>query len=412
MFQVVNNLSHQAGAHALRAGVDFLYNDDTITFPRSVRGPYTFSSLAELPGRRLQQRRLHADVRRARRRADQSERRPLRAGRVEGRVQPDAERWACATTCSSSRRSTPTPTTSRRASGSRGRRSASRSTGRARQRRPLLRSRAAARAGQRAAVGRQHDRPDSAAADQRQPVAGAGRARRSSRTSCPRAGAVGHAGQPDDDGPGHAERLLASRRASRSSGSSARSARSASAISTCAGVNLIMSINQNVPSCVAAGTNNGCRPNPDYANNSQYSSAAESNYHGLHVSFVAAAGGVGLLPRELHALEVDEQRRRELLQLADRSVRPRRRTGAGRTTTSGIGSSSAVVNVDGAGETPGSVARLSAERRACRRIRRCRSTSRRASRRFRARRAGRSWTASSSSATPASAATSSRPARG
>ena len=46
MFQIVNNLSHQAGAHALRAGVDFLYNDDLITFPRSVRGSYTFSSLA------------------------------------------------------------------------------------------------------------------------------------------------------------------------------------------------------------------------------------------------------------------------------------------------------------------------------------------------------------------------------
>ncbi len=39
-------LSHQAGAHALRAGVDFLYNDTTITYPRSVRGSYTFSSLA------------------------------------------------------------------------------------------------------------------------------------------------------------------------------------------------------------------------------------------------------------------------------------------------------------------------------------------------------------------------------
>jgi hypothetical protein len=44
-YQIVNNLSHQRGAHALRAGVDFLYNDDLITFPRSVRGSYTFSSL-------------------------------------------------------------------------------------------------------------------------------------------------------------------------------------------------------------------------------------------------------------------------------------------------------------------------------------------------------------------------------
>ncbi len=52
------------------------------------------------------------------------------------------------------------------------------------------------------------------------------------------------------------------------------------------GADLIISINQNVPSCVATGTNNGCRPNPAYANNSQYSSAARSNYHGLFVSFV------------------------------------------------------------------------------------------------------------------------------
>jgi outer membrane receptor protein involved in Fe transport len=51
------------------------------------------------------------------------------------------------------------------------------------------------------------------------------------------------------------------------------------------GQGLLMSINQNVPSCVAAGTNNGCRPIPEYANNSQYTSAGESTYHGLLVSF-------------------------------------------------------------------------------------------------------------------------------
>jgi hypothetical protein len=50
------------------------------------------------------------------------------------------------------------------------------------------------------------------------------------------------------------------------------------------GVDLLMSINQNVPSCPPSGGNNGCRPNPAYANNNQYSSAGESTYHGLHVS--------------------------------------------------------------------------------------------------------------------------------
>ncbi len=46
MVQIVDTIAQQRGAHALRAGVDVLYNDDTITFPRTVRGSYTFSSLA------------------------------------------------------------------------------------------------------------------------------------------------------------------------------------------------------------------------------------------------------------------------------------------------------------------------------------------------------------------------------
>jgi hypothetical protein len=37
---------------------------------------------------------------------------------------------------------------------------------------------------------------------------------------------------------------------------------------------------------VASGINNGCRPNPAYANNNQYSSVGDSDYHGLHVSFM------------------------------------------------------------------------------------------------------------------------------
>ena len=50
------------------------------------------------------------------------------------------------------------------------------------------------------------------------------------------------------------------------------------------GAGLLMSINQNVPTCIAAGSNNGCRPIATYANNTQYTAAGESNYHGLHVS--------------------------------------------------------------------------------------------------------------------------------
>jgi hypothetical protein len=52
------------------------------------------------------------------------------------------------------------------------------------------------------------------------------------------------------------------------------------------GENLLMSINQNVPTCAAAGTNNGCRPVSTYMNNSQYRGSGDSNYHGLHVTYV------------------------------------------------------------------------------------------------------------------------------
>jgi hypothetical protein len=59
------------------------------------------------------------------------------------------------------------------------------------------------------------------------------------------------------------------------------------------GLHLIDSVNQNVPACAAAGTNNGCRPNAAFANNSQYSSRADSQYDGLHASYVQRPGRWG-----------------------------------------------------------------------------------------------------------------------
>ena len=44
--EAVDNLVLERGAHTFKTGVDFLYNNDTITFPMSIRGAYTFSSLA------------------------------------------------------------------------------------------------------------------------------------------------------------------------------------------------------------------------------------------------------------------------------------------------------------------------------------------------------------------------------
>ena len=46
LYEGTDSLSIQQGAHAIRVGADFLYNDDTITFPRTIRGSYAFSSLA------------------------------------------------------------------------------------------------------------------------------------------------------------------------------------------------------------------------------------------------------------------------------------------------------------------------------------------------------------------------------
>jgi hypothetical protein len=46
LFEIADTLAYQTGAHAIRVGGSFLYNNDTITFPRSFRGGYTFSSLA------------------------------------------------------------------------------------------------------------------------------------------------------------------------------------------------------------------------------------------------------------------------------------------------------------------------------------------------------------------------------
>lgn len=45
LYEVVDNLAHQQGPHALRVGVDFLYNNLTITFPQSICGSYSFSNL-------------------------------------------------------------------------------------------------------------------------------------------------------------------------------------------------------------------------------------------------------------------------------------------------------------------------------------------------------------------------------
>jgi len=46
LIELVDSISNQRGAHALKGGIDFLYNRVNIVFPSSNLGSYTFSSLA------------------------------------------------------------------------------------------------------------------------------------------------------------------------------------------------------------------------------------------------------------------------------------------------------------------------------------------------------------------------------
>jgi hypothetical protein len=43
--EAVDNLVMQRGAHTFKTGIDFLYNDDTITYPQALRGSYSFACL-------------------------------------------------------------------------------------------------------------------------------------------------------------------------------------------------------------------------------------------------------------------------------------------------------------------------------------------------------------------------------
>ncbi len=89
------------------------------------------------------------------------------------------------------------------------------------------------------------------------------------------------------------------------------------------GRQLIAQINRNAPTCVVVGTNNGCRPDPAFANNSQYSSVGRSSHNGLRVSWVQRPVGWGNYRVSYTLVQVHEQRRRGVLQRTDRSARHR-----------------------------------------------------------------------------------------
>ena len=290
MYQAVNNLSHQAGAHALRAGVDFVHNDDEIAFPRSIRGAYTFSSLAN-----------------------------FLAGtyRATGFTQTFGESVVAQTNpnvgmyVQDEWKATPSLTIN----------------GGLRYDLQFLQTIHTDTNNVSPRVGfawmpfdtrRMVVRGSGGLFFDRIPLRAVGNALLSARNTTDLANlrqiTINLA--PLQQGAPVFPNILAAPVASvtlpnlttmdrniqnaysrQASFEVERQVGDTGTVSAgyqyVRGMNLIVQVNQNVPTCAASGTNNGCRPDPGYANNNQYSSEAESNYHGLHLSFLQRPGTHG-----------------------------------------------------------------------------------------------------------------------
>ncbi len=391
MFELVDNLSHQAGAHALRAGVDFLYNDDTITYPRASRGSYAFTSLANfLAGRYSGFTQTFGDPR-----VSQTNPNVGFYGQDEWKV-------GSGLTLNLGLRydlqfadtiETDTDNVSPRA-GFAWSPSASQdlvvrgSAGLFFDRVPL--------------------RPVANA------ILSAGNTTDLDKLHQPNVSGL----LPTQDGAptfpdvlparlltttlvdfSTMDRTLQNAYSRQGAFEVERRIGAGRTLSVgyqyLAGKNLLMSVNQNVPTCVQAGSNNGCRPNPAYRNNNQVLVRRRVDLPRPARLVRAAADELGEPARHLHAVEVDERRGRGLLQLADRPHR--RPSGLGplrRRSAAPAGDRRHAQHLDNAwrDRMGAPQPRVPAERHAAVPTRRSPSTSPRASRTCRARRAGR-WRA-------------------
>jgi hypothetical protein len=281
MYQVVNNLSYQRGAHALRAGVDVLSNDDLITFPRSVRGGYTFSSLANfLSGTynnagfsqtfgitELAQTNPNLGI------YAQDEWKLTSALTLNAGVRYDLQ-WLETIALDANNVS---PRVGIAWSPFESRRSIVRASGGIYYDRVPLRALANALMSADNSTDVNQLRQYSVSLSPTQ--AGA--------PVLPNilAAAIPLVTLPNlttmDPNLQNAYSRQFSTEFEQQFGERTTFGAGYQYLK---GENLLMAINQNVPTCVAAATNNGCRPVSSYANNSQYSGAGSSNYHGLHLS--------------------------------------------------------------------------------------------------------------------------------
>ena len=282
LLQVVNNLSHQAGEHALRAGFDVLFNDDRITFPRAVRGAYTFSSLANF---------LSGAYNNAGFTQTFGATEVAQHNSNMGVYAQDEWKVGSRVTLNMGLRydlqfletiQTDTGNLSPRIgivwSPSESRRTIVRgNAGLYYDRVPL---RAVANALLSAGNTTEVSNLQQIAISLSPAQAGA-----------PAFPNILSAPVPSVTLPNLTtmDRRLQNAHSRQASVEVEHQVGDRGSVSVgyqyLRGAGLLMAINQNVPSCVPAGTNNGCRPNPEYGNNSQYSSAGESDYHGLHVAF-------------------------------------------------------------------------------------------------------------------------------